>query len=530
MKKCPQCTRIYIDREQNFCLHDGARLIDDNSSTEHQTAILGANPHLESGTRLFTADPQAMTLSMSGYQPNSIAVLPFAHLSSDADDEYFCDGLAEELINALSRVDDLKVVGRASSFSFKNKPIDVAQVGALLNVNNVVEGSVRKFGERMRINVSLTSTADGFNVWSEMYDTELRNIFDVQDEITRSVVNALKRKLLGDDLRSGDQMTSLIEDLKQHVTELEAYQLYLRGRFLVNKLNPEDFIRAIECFEKAIAIDPTYAAAYSGLADAHMLSSELSNVPPQVGMPKAKAAAQKAIELDPNSSEAHASLGFVLQDYDYEFEAAEAAFVRSIELNSNNPHALHLYSGFLAQMGRPNEAERMCRRSLAIDPISPMGHWIYAFVLFIIRKYDESIAESRETLALDAAFSAAHLTLSFAHQMKGEYAESVAAYVKFSEMCGLADKAAIFKKAFDEGGWTGYLEAVTAPETRPDVTAYIIGVYQALLGRNEEAFESLDRSFANREPHIVMLKVDPRFDHLRSDPRFQQLLLNIGFP
>jgi len=440
-----------MDESQNFCLDDGAWLLD----PDPQTAILPPNI-AEAGTKLFDSALFNPTISMSGYQPNSIAVLPFAHLSSDADDEYFCDGLAEELINALSRVDDLKVVARTSAFSFKGKNVDIAHVGSVLGVNNIVEGSVRKFGDRMRINVSLTSTADGFNIWSNKYDTEMRDIFDVQDEITLSVVNALKRKLLGEAHHASDDMTSLIEELKHHVHDVEAYQLYLRGRFLLNKLNPDDFARAIECFEKAIEIDPDYADAYAGLADAHMLSSELSSVPPKIGMPKAKAAAQKAIELDPDSSEAHSSLGFVLQDFEYEFAAAEAAFLRSIELNPNNPHALHFYSGFLAQMGRPAEAERMCRRSLSIDPLSAMGHWIYAFVFFINRKYDESIIESRETLALDAAFSAAHLTLSFAYQMKGEYAASVDAYVKFGEMCGLAEKSAIFKKAYQAGGWEGF--------------------------------------------------------------------------
>ncbi len=284
MKRCPTCSRIYADETQNFCLDDGAWLAGESATLEHPTAVLPSRGLFQSEppTQIFRADPDAMTVSMSGYQPNSIAVLPFAHLSNDPDDEYFCDGLAEELINALSRVDDLKVVARTTAFSFKGKNVDIAQIGSLLNVNNVVEGSVRKFGERMRINVQLISTADGYNIWSDKYDTEMRDLFDVQDEITLAVVNALKIKLLGKPTE-GQQMAELIEELKHHAHDVESYQLYLRGRYFFNKFTLDDYYRALECFQKAVEIDPNYAAGYAGIADVHVWLTELGPVPPHEG-------------------------------------------------------------------------------------------------------------------------------------------------------------------------------------------------------------------------------------------------------
>jgi len=282
MKRCPKCRRDYYDDSLLYCLDDGSALLDGPATIdEPATAILppGGRIVSEAATRIFKTDPQAGTVSMSGYLPNSIAVLPFAHLTNDPDDEYFCDGLAEELINALSRVDDLKVVARTSAFAFKGKNIDIAQIGSILNVSNIVEGSVRKFGERMRINVQLINTADGYNVWSDKYDTEMRDLFDVQDEITLAVVNALKSKLLNKPDRS-DQMSSLLEELKQHAQDVEAYQLYLKGRFQWSRRTPESLKQAAEFFDQAIVKDTNYALAHSALAETYVLYPNYGVSPP----------------------------------------------------------------------------------------------------------------------------------------------------------------------------------------------------------------------------------------------------------
>lgn len=527
MKRCPVCSRFYADEKQNFCLDDGTWLTDDSIRQDQTTAIL---PDLEDATRHLGAEVDGMTISMSGYQPNSIAVLPFAHLSRDEDDEYFCDGLAEELISALSRVDDLKVVARTSAFSFKGKNVDIATVGATLGVNNVLEGSVRKSGDRMRISVSLTSTIDGFNIWSNKYDTGLRDIFDVQDEITRSVVTSLKEKLLGRPTNPDDRMTALIQDLKHHAHDVEAYQLYLRGRFLFNKFNEKDLYRALESFEAAIAIEPGFAAAYSGIADVYMWLTELGPLSPREGMPKAKQAALKAIALDPNSSEAHTSLAMELQEFEYDFAGAEAEYKLAIELNPNNSMAYQMYGSLLSQLDRFPEAERKFQRSLMLDPLSPMGSWIYPFGLFLSRRYDQSIERARKILELDENFGAAYLVLSFDYQMKGDHTACVENYCRFLEIIGLKRHAAEALAGFDRGGWEGFLRAMTHPDVGPAVTSYIKAVYLAALGDNTAALDCLEESYRLREGHIVMLKVDPRFDVIRSESRFQALLSAVGFP
>lgn len=530
MKRCPQCRRDYYDDTLLYCLDDGNALLEGPASgNEPATAIL---PNFESpfepATAVFRPDAQAMTVSMSGYRPNSIAVLPFAHLSKDEDDEYFCDGLAEELINALSRVEDLKVVARTSAFSFKGKNIDIATIGSILNVNNVIEGSVRKFGDRMRINVQLISTADGYNVWSNKYDTEMRDLFDVQDEITVSVVNALKIKLLGRP-KEEVQMAALIEELKQHAHDVEAYQLYLRGRFFLNKFTLDDYYRALDCFQKAVDLDPDYAVGYAGIADVHIWLTELGPVPPLEGMPRAREAALRAIALDPKLSEAHTSLALVLQEFDYDFARAESEYQLAITLNPNNAMAGLFYGGLLSQLRRFDEAESKFRRGLELDPRSVVN-WLYPFGLFLARRYDDSIKHTLSILEIDQDVPAAVLVLSFNYQMKGDHRLSVDAYTRFLELCSLPEIAAIGRAAFENDGWEGFLRAMTAAERRPFITSYMTAVFYAALGEHESAIDELKESFIKREGHVVMLYADPRFDVVRDDPRFQALLEAIGFP
>lgn len=533
MKQCPKCQRAYLDATLNFCLEDGDPLQDYAQMADFPTEVM---PHsMELPTRFFSSGvlgeaPAYATLDSIARRANSIAVLPFAHMSSEPDDEYFCDGLAEELINALARIEDLKVVARSSAFSFKGMNMDVGRIGSTLNVQHVVEGSVRKFGERMRITVQLVNTSDGYHIWSEKYDTELRDIFDVQDEITRSVVRELKSKLLGKENDVDDRMAAPVEDLRHHAGNIEAYQKYLRGRYFLNKFTPQDFEHAIECFEKAIDIDPDFATAYAGLADAHMLSTEIGSVSNHVAMPKAKQAAEKALSLDPMLSEAHSALGFVLLDFDFDFSAAEQAFRRAIELNANNSNARRSYGQLLAQLGRHDEAEHQFKKALEVDPLSAIGNWIYSFGLFEARRYDDCIEQTEKTLQLDANFPAAYLSLSFAHQMKGDFAASVEAYAKFSELCGSADIAATAREAFERNGWEGFLRSMVGGKARSTLSFYIIAVYHNALGETDKAFASLKESLAAREPYIIMLSVDPRFDTLRDDERFPQLLKNAGFP
>ena len=475
-----------------------------------------------------TTDPPSPSTTSADL--NSIAVLPFAHLSSAADDEYFCDGLAEELINALAKVDRLKVAARTSAFSFKGKNANISDIGRTLNVRNILEGSVRKSGERLRITVQLVNAEDGYHLWSERYDREMKDIFAIQDEITVAVVDALKSKLLGDAPDKNKQLAALVDDLKHYTSDVEAYQLYLQGRFYLNKFTTETSYKSLDYFNRAIATDENYAPAYAGLADAYIMLTEMGPLPPIEAMPKAKEMALRALELEPDLAEAHSSLGMVLQDYEYDFVGAETEFRRAIELSPNNPIPRQSYAILLTELERHDEADAQFKKAFDVDPLSVVGNWIHSFCLFLSRRYDESIDRAKRTLELDPAFGVAYLSLAFAYQMKGEYADSVEAYARCSEVMGFPANADYVRKSF-EGEWDGFVKSMTTPNPNRPITFshYIVAVFFAVLGDANGAFSELEASLAKRESHIVMMKSDPRFDTLRNDPRFREMLVRVGF-
>jgi adenylate cyclase len=528
MKRCPECFRSYADETQNFCLDDGAWLTVEVLAAEPLTVALphGAMEQPEAQTRVFDSHSNDMTISISGYQPTSIAVLPFAHRSSDPDDEYFCDGLAEELINELAQIDELKVVARTSAFSFKGKNVDVAHIGSVLNVKTILEGSVRKSGNRLRITAQLINVDDGYHLWSNKYDLEMRDLFDVQDEITLAIVSALKVRLFG---KSDENIGGQIGNAKGQTSELEGYQAYLRGRFFFNKFTTDGAFKAIEFFEQAIALDPELAAAYAGLAYAHIMTTEMGPVASHEAMPRAKEAALKALSLDETSADAHSALAMVLNDYDYDFIAAEEQFKRAIELSPNNSVPRQSYGMLLAELERHDEAERQFRKALEVDPLSVAASWVYSICLFLARRYDESLAQAKATLELDPAFAVAYLSVAFVYQMKGDYQESVEAYARCSEVMGIPENTAFIRRSF-ESGWNSFMQAMVGPDRPTTFSSYIISVFATASGDLDRAFSELESALANREPHLVMLKADPRQDGLREDPRFAEMIKRIGFP
>lgn len=528
MKACPKCNRQYFDETLNFCLDDGEWLRAGDDFASQPTEVM---PHSfsfgESQTRVFDSSAAASTAQQRSGR--SIAVLPFAHLSSDPDDEYFCDGLAEELLNSLARLDGLKVAARTSAFSFKGKNVNVAEIGRTLGVETILEGSVRKSGEMLRINAQLVNASDGYQIWSQRYDRAMRDVFELQDEITDAVTAALKSKLLGgSDDDDDEKMAALIRDLKSYSNDVGAYNIYLRGRFFLNKFTTADAFRAAELFNQAIERDPRLAAAYAGLADAHIMLTEMGPIPPHEAMPQAKEAALKALELDDTLAEAHSSLGMVLQDYDYDFAAAELQFKRAIDLSPNNPIPRQSYGILLTELERHDEAEIQFKKLLEVDPLSVVGNWIYSFCLFLARRYDDALARAQQTLELDPNFGVAYLSVAFAYQMKGEYEKSAEAYARCSEVMGLPENAAYIRDS-STGGWENFLRAMTSNERPVTFSSYIVAVFYAALRDADGAFRELDASFEKRESHIVMVKSDPRFDPLRHDPRFPDLLFRIGF-
>jgi non-specific serine/threonine protein kinase len=452
---------------------------------------------------------------------NSIAVLPFVNISADEENEYFCDGLAEELLNALSKIEDLRVAARTSAFSFKGKNTNISEIGNALNVGTVLEGSVRRSGNRLRISVQLVNAANGFQLWSERYDREMQDIFDVQDEIALAVVNALKLKLLGEEKAAV---------LKRFTDNTEAYELYLKGRFFWSKLSPAGLEKAIEYFNQAVSIEPNLALAYAGLADSYEILSQVSAVPVRETMPKAREFAEKALSLDPNLAEAYVSLGLVLADYDYDFVAAETHYKTAIRLNPNNPTAHQLYGQLLAQLGRHEEAEGELRQAIRIDPLSILLNWHYGFGLFESRRYDEAVIQLEKTFEMDSSFPLTQAVLAYIHQAKGNYPEAAESFARFYELVENSEDATRVRKSFADGGWSGFVRMMTGERRPADVTAYLTATLHASLGEKEAAFVELEKAYSNHEALLPLIKIDPRVDSLRDDLRFKGLLKRMNLP
>jgi tetratricopeptide (TPR) repeat protein len=302
------------------------------------------------------------------------------------------------------------------------------------------------------------------------------------------------------------------------------------GRFYWNKRTGKDLQKAIEYFEQAITVDPNYALAYAGLADAYALLSPYLAAPPREVMPKAREAAQKALALDDQLVEAHAALGLILNTYDYDFAGAEREFKRAIELNPNYATAHQFYGELLMYLDRREEAETEFRRALELDPLSLIINRQYGESLLYARKYEASIAQFKKTLDFDSNFAAAHVSLSLAYQLTGKYPETIEEYAKFQELIGEKQNAALIRQSFAEGGWSGFLRTMTGENRLSNATPYALATWYAKLGEKDKAFEELNKSYEIREYFLVLLKVDPRFDDLRSDQRFDDLLRRVGFP
>jgi len=457
---------------------------------------------------------------------NSIAVLPFANLSNDAENEYFCDGLAEELLNALAKIDDLKVAARTSAFSFKGKNTNVSEVGNILKVKTVLEGSVRKSGNKLRITVQLINAADGYHLWSERFDREMKDIFDVQDEITLAVVDALKVKLLGTEKKAV---------LKRYTDNTDAYRLYLNGRFFWNKRTKESLKSAVEYFNQAVAVDPSYALAYAGLADCYVLFTYYDVAPPGEAYPKARAAAQKALEIDDTLGEVLVTLAVVKEDYEWDFAGAERDFQKAIALNPNYPTAHQWYGEFLAQMGRKDESIAELRHAQELDPLSLIINKVLGGTLLFARRYDEAIAQNKKLLEMDANFAPAHTDLGWCYTEKGMHDEAIAEFQKAVALTNgnpsqLAGLAYAFAKSGKQGEAQKILEQLKERQKNEYVDSASFAIIHVALGEKDKAFASLEKSYQEHSVGMLSLKGDPRFDDLRDDIRFQDLLRRVGLP
>lgn len=517
MKICPTCQQTYTDETLKFCRVDGVTLVDGGAAGTEQATLYLSTSH---------ASDRTATLVIQSSMP-SIAVLPFTNMSSDAENEYFCDGLAEELINALTKIEGLHVVARTSAFSFKGKEVDVREIGRKLNVSAVLEGSVRKAGAKLRIMAQLINVADGYHLWSERYDRQMEDVFEIQDEISLAIVAVLKVKLLG---------TEKAALLKRHTDDPEAYHLYLQGRYCWNKRTPEGIDKGIKYFQQAIELDTNYAVAYAGLADCYLHRGGGSiGLPPHEAMPKAKAAAMKALELDNTLAEAHASLATAQAYYDWDWSEAEKEYKRAIELNPNYTEAHHSYSHFLTAMSRPEESLAESQRALELEPIDLAMNVHLGWHYIQARQYDPALTHLHKTLEMDSNFLLTHLYLGLAYEQKGMLEDAIAALRAATALSELStEAAAALGHAYGLAGRTReareMLGGLKKQAQRGYVSTYFIATVHLGLGEIDETFEWLSKAYNDREQWLIYLNVEPKLDGLRLDPRFADLMRRVGLP
>jgi eukaryotic-like serine/threonine-protein kinase len=467
-----------------------------------------------------------MPTSRDGVGQPSIVVLPFTNMSSDPENEFLADGITEEIINALAQIKNFRVVARTSAFSFKGKQIDLRTVGEALNVSTVLEGSVRKSGSRLRIMAQLINVADGCHLWSERYDREMEDIFDLQDEIARTIAARLKISL------GASEQASLA---KAGTKNLEAYQLYLKGRFYWNKRTGEGMKRAIAYFQESIEKDPNYALAYAGLADGYNMASFIMVFPPKEVMPKAKAAASKALELDEGLAEAHVSLGYASFTFDWDWAAAESHFRQALNLNSSyvNNHAYHPL--YLSALGRFDDAIAVAKGALDADPASPSVSHVLAVQFYLARRFDQAIRQSRQTLDMDPNYVVAFTLLAQAYASQGLHREAIASLDNVSDLSRWGAAATAldgysYGRLGEKNEALKMRDALTSASEQVFVSAFFFALMYAGMGDSDQAFHWLDKAFEERFNRLAYLSVEALWDPLRADPRFAELLRRVAVP
>ncbi len=476
-----------------------------------------------------TDSTMTMSRHASGVQASptekSIAVLPFTNMSVDTENEYFSDGITEEIITALANLKELRVVARTSAFSFKGKDEDVRVVGEKLNVSKILEGSVRKAGNRVRITAQLVNVTDGFHLWTETYDRELTDVFEIQDDIARAIVSALIPKL------ADREQEPLV---KRHTENREAYHLYLKGRYCWNKRTEEGLRQSVEYLKQAVAEDPNFALALAGLADSYATLGIYGALPPNEVMLLAKAAAERALDLDGVRAEAFASLGCVRSLYDWDWVAAESDFKRAIEINPQYPAAHHWYAmNHLTPLGRFDEARTELRRARELDPLSSIVNSSVGLLYYFERHYDPAIEEYRNVLEIDANFGIAYYFLGQAYEQKSMYEEAIAAFQKAISLTSnspetVAALGHAYARAGNRDEAQELLQKLMARSDHRYVSPALIAQIYVGLGEQDLAFEWLQRAYDQRSTELAWLRVRPVFDSLRSESRFAELLTRIG--
>jgi serine/threonine protein kinase/Tfp pilus assembly protein PilF len=456
-------------------------------------------------------------LAAEKVQP-SIAVLPFANLSADPENEYFSDGMSEEIINALTKVNGLHIVARTSAFAFKGKNEDIREIGRKLHVEHVLEGSVRKAGNRLRITAQLIKVADGYHLWSERYDRAMDDVFAVQDEISLSIVEKLKVTLLETEK----------DALGKRSTEnLEAYNLFLQGRYFFNKKTRESLLNATERLQEAVSVAPHYAEAYAIMAVAYYYLGLLTFFPVGEVYPKAKAAATKAIEIDPTAAGAHAVLATIKLQYDWDWDGAEHGFKRAVELNPNDVDVRAQYSFYLACMGRMNESLAEMKIAYSFDPLlDPVN---LGFVLLRMGRLGEARDQFQKSLELEPGRAHSLWLLGHIEVLQGRHEEGLARIRRALSLSGnnviiLAGYGWSNAVAGKKGEAMNVLEEFRERSLREPIPPFCCAKIYSALGENDLAFEWLEKAYEKRDTAMVTILTDESFKGIHRDPRFDELL------
>jgi len=457
----------------------------------------------------------------------SLAVLPFVNMSSDPENEYFSDGITEELLNMLAQEQGLQVTARTSSFAFKGQNRDIKQIGAQLGAKSILEGSVRKSGNRIRITAQLISTVDGYHIWSETFDRQLEDIFAVQDEIAQKITNRLREKLTLE--------SEAVSPVKPQINDMDAYKIYLKGLFHANKWTLEDAEIAITEFHKAIEMEPDFALPYSRLSSVHVYLGASGKKPMQEEFSRAKEYAQKAIQLDDRAAESHEALANIYIFHDWNWNEAFRSLDRAIELNPSYAGAYLTKSLLLAIHERYDEAIETMKKSIQLDPFNAPGIFAYASILLFADRIKECSEQLDTLFKINPDFTDALGVKGFVYQIRGEYKKAMDLYLEIQKMPGyevVADGylGALYKSMNMQAKSKAILEKLLESEkTAPDIKAPLaIAHIYAALGKPDEMFHFLNKSVERKDHSVIYILGNSAFRKYRSDPRYTRLIKKIG--
>jgi TolB-like protein/Flp pilus assembly protein TadD len=461
----------------------------------------------------------------------SIAVLPFENLSRDPDNAYFTEGVQDEILTRLAKVADLKVISRTSTAHYASAPSDLRQIASQLGVANILEGSVQKAADQVRVNVQLINAASDAHLWAESFDRKLTDIFTVESDIAKTIADTLQAKLT----------SSAKQAIAARPTEnMEAHELYLRGRYFAGKRTADDLQRAIAYYNQALVKDPNYAIAYVGIANSYMLLREYSKLTAAEAFPKAQAAAARALAIGDNLGEAHAALAFVIAGADFNFKDAKREFERAIELNPNSSDAHYFFAiSVLVPLGEFDQAIAEIKHAIALDPFSVIMNANLGLAYILARRYPEAIGQLRETAELNPSSRQVHSRLGSALLLSGDVPGAIAEYEKERESArkegqgreyyGAVFLAHLYGVSGNREEALKLFDEAKQLEDRVGAWAYGNALIQIGPANKEQAIDWLERSYEAKEPQISSIKVDPFLDPLRNEPRFQALVAKV-FP